>query len=131
MDVGKIYGRGIAFPPRIGPDGSVAFSAGADNVRESIRLILMTDNERLFLPDFGAGLRRFLFEPNTVGTHRAIEDAITRSVARWEPRVSLSSVEVEPAAGDPRAALATLRYVLVATRVAEQLAVRIPVAAGT
>ena len=61
----------MSFPPRVGPDGRVAWSEGEVNVREAIRIILMTEpRERLRLPEFGGGLSRFLFEPNTV-THAA------------------------------------------------------------
>jgi len=132
MDAGEVFGRGIAFPPTVGPDGRMSYSAGPDNVRESIRVILMTDpGERVMLPDFGGGLRKFLFEPNIVATHRRIEEAITRSIARWEPRVALSSVDVAAADDDAQAAIATLRYTLVATRTRETLSLRVPVGAGT
>jgi len=48
VDIGRLFGRGISFPPRVGPDGRVAWSEGEVNVRESIRIILMTEqNERL------------------------------------------------------------------------------------
>jgi phage baseplate assembly protein W len=131
MDLGDVFGRGIAFPPRVGSDGRLSYSLGPDNVRESIRVILMTDpGERVMLPDFGGGLRRFLFEPNILATHRGIEEAITRALARWEPRVTLSSVDVEAADDDAQAAIATLRYTLVATRAQQELRLRVPVGAG-
>jgi len=43
MDQGRIFGRGMSFPPRVGADGRVAWSEGEVNVRESIRIILMTE----------------------------------------------------------------------------------------
>jgi uncharacterized protein len=53
-DTGRILGRGISFPPRVGPDGRVAWSEGDVNVREAIRIILLTEQrERLRLPAFG------------------------------------------------------------------------------
>ena len=56
MDAGRLFGRGISFPPRVGPDGRVAWSEGEVNVREAIRIILMTEpRERLRLPEFGGG----------------------------------------------------------------------------
>ena len=68
MDAGRLFGRGLAFPPRI-VEGRVAWSAGEANVREAIRIILMTEQrERIRLPEFGGTLGRFLFEPNTVAT---------------------------------------------------------------
>lgn len=127
MDEGRLFGRSMAFPPQVGPDGRIAWSQGPDNVRESIRLILLTEpGERVMLHEFGAGLGRFLFQPNIVSTHRAIEDAIAQSIARWEPRAQVSAVEVEAAPDDPETAIATIRYTLVASRTSEQLRLRLP-----
>ena len=82
-NAGKILGKGIGFPPRIGADGRVVWSEGEENIRESIRVILMTElNERLYLPEFGGGLNRFLFEPNTTTTRQLIRDRITKALAR-------------------------------------------------
>lgn len=121
-NAGKLYGRGIAFPPRLTADGSLAWSEGEDNVRESIRIILMTEQrERLRLPQFGGGLRKYLFEPNTVATRRQIEERITRALAIWEPRVRLESVAVEEDPADPESAIATIRYRLVATGAQQSL----------
>jgi hypothetical protein len=121
-NAGKLYGRGIAFPPRVTADGSLAWSEGEDNVRESIRIILMTEQrERLRLPQFGGGLRRYLFEPNTVATRRQIEERITRALTVWEPRVRLESVAVEEDAADPESATAAIRYRLVATGAQQSL----------
>lgn len=69
------YGQGLSFPPRIGADGRLAWSSGEENVRESIRVILLTDpGDRLLRPGFGCGLRRFLFEPNTPTTRALIRE---------------------------------------------------------
>ena len=85
-------------------------------MRESIRVILMTElGERLRRPDFGAGLARYLFEPNTVTTRRQIQDRIVKALAAWEPRVDVQSVAVDAVDGDPDAAIATIVYRLVAT----------------
>ena len=122
MDTGRLFGRGIAFPPRVGSDGRVAWSEGETNVREAIRIILMTERrERLMLPEFGGGLSGYLFEPNTVTTRRLIKDRIQRALEQWEPRISVESVAVEPDAEDPQAAVATVSYRLVATRARESV----------
>lgn len=115
-DEGALFGRGLAFPPHIGRDGRWAYSAGARNIEESIRVILMTElKERIMLPEFGGGLRSFLFEPNTPATHRLIEERISKSLARWEPRIKLASVDIAPDRSDPEAATITVEYRLVAT----------------
>ena len=120
--MGPAIGRGISFPPRLGPDGRLAWSAGEQNVHESIRVILMTElGERLRRPDFGAGLSRYLFEPNTVTTRRQIQDRIVKALALWEPRVDVQNVAVEADGADPDTAVATVVYRLVATGAQEAL----------
>jgi phage baseplate assembly protein W len=107
MDEGQLFGRGISFPPRIGPEGRIAWSVGAQNIREAIRVILLTETEeRLMRPEFGGGLQSFLFEPNTTATHRLIQERITQALGRWEPRIAIESVTVDAHPQDAEAALA-------------------------
>jgi phage baseplate assembly protein W len=119
-----IFGKGISFPPRVGPDGRIAWSEGEQNVRESIRVILMTNlNERVRLPEFGGGLDRFLFEPNNPTTHHLMEDRIQKALRLWEPRIVVESVRVEQPdpTRDRETALATIHYKLVATQARERV----------
>lgn len=128
MDTGRLLGRSIAFPPRIGPDGRWAWSAGDANIRESIRIILLTETgERLMLETFGAGLRQFLFEPNTASTRRLIQQRVTDALALWEPRIAIQQVRVEEDPADQQAAIVTIEYRLVSTQAAgrEAFAVRL------
>jgi phage baseplate assembly protein W len=125
-DAGRIFGRGLKFPPRLGPDGRLLWSEGEENIREAIRVVLMTEpRERLRLPDFGGGLRSFLFEPNTPATRQRIQDRIQRALAAWEPRIRVESVSVDADPADPRAAVATITYKLVATQAREQLSLNV------
>jgi uncharacterized protein len=113
---GELLGRGISFPPRIDVDGRVAWSTGGDSVRESIRVILMTDaGERLMRPAFGAGMRGFLFDPNVPATHRLMQERVAHALRRWEPRIALSEVRVEEDQRDPERATVTISYEHVAT----------------
>jgi Bacteriophage baseplate protein W len=117
MDAKRVFGQGLGFPPRVGADGRIVLSAGEDNVRESIRIILLSEpGERLMREEFGCGLRRFLFEPNTVTTRQLIRDRITQAIGRWEARVALETVEVEAEAENPRLVAVTILFRLVATQ---------------
>ncbi|HYQ02097.1 MAG TPA: GPW/gp25 family protein [Polyangiaceae bacterium] len=121
-DGGSIYGRSVAFPPRVAENGRIAWSEGTQNIRESIRIILLTNpGERLGLSEFGAGLQSLLFEPNTATRHRQLQDRIERALARWEPRINLLAVNVDVDPGDPEAAVVAIEYELVATRSRERL----------
>lgn len=121
-NAGRIFGKGISFPPRIGADGRVVWSEGEENIRESIKVILLTElNERLYLPNFGGGLNKFLFEPNTTTTRQLIRDRITKALAEWEPRIAVQSVSVEPDTQDLQSAVVTVNYKLVATQSTERV----------
>lgn len=129
MTAGDVLGRGIAFPPRIGVDGRVSWSEGETNIREAVRIILMTaPGERLRRSTFGAGLDMFLFEPNTTMTRRQLEDRITRALTAWEPRISLESVDVEEDPADQAAAIATVTFRIVATQNLERVSASISLA---
>jgi phage baseplate assembly protein W len=124
--VANVFGKGISFPPRVGADGRIAWSEGDENIREAIQIVLKTElNERLRLPDFGAGLGRFLFEPNTTATRHVLQDRITRALAVWEPRITVEAVDVVEDPDDPEAAVATVEFRLVATQSRERVSLSV------
>ncbi len=110
-----LLGRGIGLP--LAPDtvGRVPTAEGAEKVRQSILIILDTEpGERVMLPDFGCGLRRFLMQPNNAATRADIERTVSDALRRWEPRIT--GVEVEATRGDdPAMVIVTLRYAHVVT----------------
>ncbi|HSN77463.1 MAG TPA: GPW/gp25 family protein [Anaerolineae bacterium] len=118
----SLYGAGPAFPPRVDAAGRLAWSTGEDNVRQSIRILLLTEpGERLMREEFGCGLRRFLFEPNTPATRQLIQERITRAIARWEPRAAVEAVQVEPDLDDARTVHISITFRLVATQALQRL----------
>jgi uncharacterized protein len=126
-----IFGKSMAFPPRVGANGRMMWSQGETNIRESIAIILKTaQRERVQLSGFGAGLGRFLFEPNNAATHAQVAHEIDLALRQWEPRIALEDVEVraDPVSND--AAIATITYRLVASGAAERIAVNVPLGAN-
>jgi phage baseplate assembly protein W len=80
------------------------------------------------VPDFGAGLGRFLFEPNNVATHARLAEGISNALTRWEPRIKVEAVDVAVDPRDPEASSATITYRLVATGTRERITVSVPLA---
>lgn len=127
----RLFGQGVAFPPRLDGEGRLGWAVGHDSVRESIRVVLTTEpGERLMLPSFGAGLRSFLFEPNVPATHRMVEERVQFALRRWEPRIALESVVVRPHPDDRSRAVVNVRYVLVATQARYGIELQVPVGGG-
>ncbi len=122
----RLFGKGLAFPPRVGADGRMAWSEGEPNVREAIRIVLLTaEGERLRRPRFGGSLAAFLFEPNNAATHQALAQRIARALAEWEPRIAVEQVQVAADPTDSEAAIATITYRLVATRALERVSLAV------
>lgn len=91
-------GRHLAFPFRIGSDGrTVAPVDITDHVRgELIQLLLTAPGERPFLPSFGAGLKRLVFERNDPVAAGLANATVSRNLSRWlGQRVAVVSLKVE------------------------------------
>lgn len=90
-------GRHLAFPFRIGADGrSVAPVDDAAHVRDELMQLLLTSpGERLFLPDFGGGLRRLVFEPASDALRAVVKARITNALSRWlKQRLTVEMIDV-------------------------------------
>lgn len=91
-------GRHLAFPFRIGSDGrTVQPVSDAEHVRdELLQLLLTSPGERLFLPEFGGGVRKLVFEPTSDVLRGVVKARITQALSRWlGHRLTLEALEVE------------------------------------
>jgi phage baseplate assembly protein W len=108
-------GVGWAFPPRL-VRGGVQFARYEDDIEQAIQIILLTSRgERAMLPEFGAGLRDFVFEPNSDATRARIEESVRKAIVDWEPRIDLERVEVTPSEDGDSIVLIHVDYVVRAT----------------
>jgi uncharacterized protein len=95
--VDKWVGEGPRFPFRPDTNGAMTSVGGMELIRQSITIILDTEpGERIMLPSFGCGLRRYLMEPNALSTRTAMAEDITTALRLWEPRIRLVNVAVTP-----------------------------------
>ena len=96
-DPSDFIGRGIAFPIRVDQSGSIATSSGTADIDSSIRMILTTaPGERLMRPDFGCRIWELLFEPINANTLGLMGEAVREAIGRWEPRVVLDDLRLDP-----------------------------------
>lgn len=108
-------GVGWAFPVKP-VNGGLTFARYEDDIERAIPIILLTEPpERPMLPEFGAGLRRFVFEPSSPATWRAMEQAVQRALIDWEPRINVETVTVIPDAVEPNLLLIEIDFVVRAT----------------
>jgi len=89
-------GRGWKFPVAVdAATGQIALSEYEQDIRESIRIILMTaPGERVMRPDFGAGLQEFVFASMSATTIGAVQAAVQNALIKWEPRIQVLAINV-------------------------------------
>jgi phage baseplate assembly protein W len=103
-------------------NGELRYPSLEDSVRQSIQVILRTQpGEQLMRPAFGAGLSRFLQEPNTLTTRRRIRDLIAESLENWERRVIVDRIEVVEVPEEPTHIRVEIAYRLRRTGAAQQI----------
>lgn len=104
---------GWEFPIRIsGRHGRVAVSRDKENIRQSVKIILLTEpGERLLHGDFGTRLHQFLFENMDSQTEEMIRREVCSALTRWEERIK--DIEVTADMGRYGQGSFTLRSVTV------------------
>ncbi|MGH6646437.1 GPW/gp25 family protein [Aquabacterium sp.] len=108
-------GRHLAFPFRIGADGRTATPADLpDHIRgEIIQLLLTAQGERPFLPSFGAGLRRLVFQRNDDATAGITKALVSQNLSRWlGQRITVEMLDVS---AEDSTLNVDLRYRVIAT----------------
>lgn len=111
----KVIGVGPAFPFAFTGAGSVravAVARGVDKINQSIRLILTTRlGERVMNPEFGSRVPDCLFMPDDMALRDLLYIYAARALARWEPRISLTSVTFPVAPDDADNGLVRMRII--------------------
>jgi uncharacterized protein len=90
-------GQGISFPLQTSYTGGILLTRGADSIERAMRMIIGTaPGERVMRPDFGCAIWDLLFEPININTLGLMSEAVREAMSRWEPRIEVEDVEVEP-----------------------------------
>lgn len=75
----------------------IVLSKDAAAIKQAIVNLLLTNKgERLFNSDFGSDIRQFLFEPLDYATAGQVNGNIRYTLGRFEPRISVQSVDTTP-----------------------------------
>lgn len=90
----QFLGTGIAYPLCIS-GGLLTTNSLEEHVKQSILIILKTEkNERPMLPDFGAGLGRYVFSGMNSASILMIKRSVYEALGKYEPRIELLNVDV-------------------------------------
>jgi len=90
----NLIGRGPSFPYNKSSSGGLEYTEDIARINQSLFLIFETPKgSRLMMPEFGSDLRKYKFDPLDRVLMEKVRYTITEDIKRWEPRISLSSIE--------------------------------------
>lgn len=113
-----IIGTGIRFPLKPDARGRLSYVTGADNIEQSLKLVLLTNiRERVMRSAFGSKLREMVFQPGSEQSLRLLETSVAEAVRDWEPRVDVLSISAEADPNTPSHVIIDLNYLIRATYV--------------
>jgi len=112
----RFLGQGWRFPVSVDGRGGIAISTHEEDIEQAILVILTTaKGERVMRPEFGSSIYDFVFAPNNATTAGLIAYHVQEALARWEPRIEVTSVDVQPDPLEPSRVLINIQYVVKGT----------------
>lgn len=103
----------IGYPFKDSPKGDFLYMTTEDSEAiksDLMHLILTQKGKRLYNPDFGTNLIRFIFEPNDTLTHTDLKNEIINVTKKYLPKLQIDEVVVEQSAQSEYAATVTIKY---------------------
>ena len=94
-------GLSVKLPIQLDPeDGYALTKSFLELIHQNLKMLVLTiPGERIMLPDFGVGLKRYLFEQDTGPQKAEIIGRIKSQVARYLDYIDVLKVDI--ATGDP------------------------------
>jgi uncharacterized protein len=109
----EFIGQGLYFPLRVNSHGGLALTNGENELEQSIRVILETSpGERVMRPEFGCRVWELLFAPRHATTIALLIEYVEEALARWEPRIDVTGVDVIEEPNYDGALLVNIRYTI-------------------
>ena len=124
LDLQKNIAIGVSLPFN-GPSGpfNKTYSTKDQIKSNLINLLLTNKGERVFNPEFGADIKKVLFEGITEDTSALIQNLIITNVNYFIPEVNIVDVVVEPNT-DNNSYNIIVKYSLVISGTADQITVQ-------
>jgi phage baseplate assembly protein W len=124
LDLQKNIAIGVSLPFN-GPSGpfNKTYSTKEQIKSNLINLLLTNKGERVFNPEFGADIKKALFEGITEDTASLIQSLITTNVNYFIPEINIDDIVVEPNE-DNNSYNIIVKYNLVISGTADQITVQ-------
>jgi len=111
-----LIGSGLAFPLQADQRGALALTRAVDDIEQAIALILGTaPGERPMRPEFGCTVHDVVFDTIDAALIGKVQTAVHEALERWEPRIEVTSLDIDTSETDAGKLLVTITYRVRAT----------------
>ena len=127
-------GIAVALPLGINDtDGAYILHKDLTSMAEqNLKMVILTNpGERIMKPDFGAGIRQFLFEPATSGTATLVRQRIQDQVNKYLPYIDLLSLNVYTSEVGEATLVVSLQYAIPAANIVSDVTIDVATAGAT
>jgi phage baseplate assembly protein W len=77
-----------------------------------LHLLLTRKGQRLYLPDFGTDLLKFIYEPEDGITFEAIKSEISDEIQKYIPNLQMNDLVIEQSPNSEYAVVVTIQYTI-------------------
>jgi phage baseplate assembly protein W len=93
----KFLGTGWGFPPSFeNLSEGVEMVSGERDIKQSLIILLNTSlGERIMKPEYGCGIRNFVFQETDNSHMHVLKDIITNAILNYEPRVKVEEINID------------------------------------
>ena len=119
--------RFLDYPYGIAADGAARTTTAGDHLRDLIVQVLFTNpGERVNLPEFGVGIQRLVFAPNSSALLASTQFLVSVNLSRWlGDRINVERVDVTSVAGEEETVTIEIGYLEKRTQERQTLQVRV------
>ncbi len=98
-------------------DGFVMNKTLKRSINQNLKMLILTNpGEKVMDPNFGVGMRKFLFEQNNPATHSTIRAKIIRQVLEYLPFIDIQDIEFSSENNDAsiksNALMVTIKFII-------------------
>jgi uncharacterized protein len=119
--------RFLEYPYKVSGQGVPNTTDAASHLEQLILQVLFTNpGERINLPEFGAGVQRLLFSPNSDALRTSAQFLISTNLSQWlGDRIDVEQVTVTSDAGNEEQVTIEIVYVVKQTQQRQSMQVKV------
>jgi len=121
-------GLSVKLPLRVDQvDGAYALNKSLEDMAEqNLKMVILTNpGERVMIPEFGAGIRQFLFEPATPATADQIRSRVQAQVKTYLPYINILELSVFASENNAASLSLIIKYSIPAANIVKEFSMSV------